>query len=204
MLACAKCGEQKKPEEMGKSSSKKNGLSTRCKLCLSAIAREWRKKNPESAKASVKKYRDKNREAYLERFKKYKAEKNKSPEYKRSVKERNRRYYYSDIEKSRAYYRELRAASKESVSISNRKQKLKRKNVKSFKVFNFEIAKIVKSPCAKCAQPGPSTIDHIIPVSRGGTHSIGNLQPLCKSCNSRKNNRVMMEWRLDKSAHLVR
>lgn len=29
-------------------------------------------------------------------------------------------------------------------------------------------------------------VDHVIPLARGGTHDVGNLQPLCHACHSRK------------------
>lgn len=40
--------------------------------------------------------------------------------------------------------------------------------------------------CANCHEDRPLTRDHIVPLSRGGTNDISNIQPLCGSCNSSK------------------
>ena len=40
--------------------------------------------------------------------------------------------------------------------------------------------------CKMCESKSNLTIDHIIPVVRGGGDEIENLQCLCKSCNSKK------------------
>lgn len=49
--------------------------------------------------------------------------------------------------------------------------------------------------CAYCKQRPWTDRDHIIPLSRGGRHSIGNLLPACEFCNTSKHNRLLVEWR---------
>ncbi|MGO4695466.1 HNH endonuclease [Paenibacillus sp. 2TAB26] len=57
-----------------------------------------------------------------------------------------------------------------------------------------------KSTCQLCGRKAPKVImevDHIIPVSRGGTNNMNNLQSLCKLCNVGKSNMVVsdMIWK---------
>lgn len=48
---------------------------------------------------------------------------------------------------------------------------------------------MLPAPCAYCGQPA-DTIDHVIPVSAGGTNHRENLVPCCRSCNQRKADRA--------------
>lgn len=45
--------------------------------------------------------------------------------------------------------------------------------------------------CLACGSTGPLSADHVIPLARGGTGYIANIQPLCRPCNSRKHTKTI-------------
>ena len=65
---------------------------------------------------------------------------------------------------------ELRPASREHLSASKRKRILLRG----------------KGRCMKCGSKKNLEIDHVVPLARGGSNRLENLQLLCRDCNRRK------------------
>lgn len=60
--------------------------------------------------------------------------------------------------------------------------------------LRHEVFKRDKYKCKECGATKEETsleIDHILPVSRGGTDELDNLQTLCKECNRAKEHRIL-------------
>ena len=51
-------------------------------------------------------------------------------------------------------------------------------------------ARSVQPFCSYCGRANDLTVDHIIPLSRGGLSVPSNVQVLCRICNSEKSNRT--------------
>jgi len=54
-----------------------------------------------------------------------------------------------------------------------------------------------KGVCYYCRQrvdPGKLTMDHVVPLTRGGKSTKGNLVAACKDCNNRKKYLLPIEW----------
>ncbi len=45
--------------------------------------------------------------------------------------------------------------------------------------------------CLDCGSKEKITCDHIIPISKGGQHTINNVQPLCLKCNMKKHIKII-------------
>ncbi len=48
--------------------------------------------------------------------------------------------------------------------------------------------------CGRSVAPAELTMDHIVPVARGGKSTRGNVVPCCKTCNNNKKQMLPMEW----------
>lgn len=56
---------------------------------------------------------------------------------------------------------------------------------------------IQNTTCYYCQTPirrHEVTMDHIVPISRGGRSTAGNLVPACKTCNEQKRSLTAVEW----------
>jgi len=74
-----------------------------------------------------------------------------------------------------------------------RKDHLKRRRSRFQQMRQERILALIKRDglvCAKCSTAENLTVDHIIPISKGGTDDLDNLRLLCRSCNSKKGDRT--------------
>lgn len=79
--------------------------------------------------------------------------------------------------------------------------KREREKARQLRQTDWWRAKLQKGVCHYCGrQVGAAnlTMDHVVPVARGGTSTRGNCVPCCKDCNSRKGAYTPAEQILDK------
>lgn len=96
----------------------------------------------------------------------------------------------------------FRYKNKPPMSERSRKaqRNLRERNAPGLSQFEIKVLrekwKTDKKVCQYCLQDF-DTIDHVIPLYRGGTNSIFNLVPCCRKCNSSKGSKLLSEWKPD-------
>lgn len=73
-------------------------------------------------------------------------------------------------------------------------QRAKARDLRKSQWWKRKIAKGCCHYCSKKIAPALLTMDHIVPVSRGGKSTKGNVVPSCKDCNNKKKQFLPMEW----------
>jgi len=48
--------------------------------------------------------------------------------------------------------------------------------------------------CSKSLRKDECTMDHVVPIGRGGKSTKGNVVISCKDCNNAKKDRLLMDW----------
>lgn len=76
--------------------------------------------------------------------------------------------------------------------LSKRRQAKKAGAVGNYSLEEWhKICERFNHKCVCCKKKKILTRDHIIPVSKGGSDYISNIQPLCLSCNSKKSSKTI-------------
>lgn len=137
-----------------------------------AIRKKWAESNKEKVKGYKKKYYLKHKELIKERTIIWRKE---NPN---KVKEIYRRVYAKNVNKYSFYHKE--------------RETRKRANGGSHTFEEWrELLKLHNYICWGCKRINLElTEDHKIPLIKGGTNYINNIQPLCRSCNSKKRDKL--------------
>ncbi|MBU0674873.1 MAG: HNH endonuclease [Proteobacteria bacterium] len=76
-----------------------------------------------------------------------------------------------------------------------RKEKAKARDLRKSRWWQNKIAAKCCYFCGKSTESKDLTMDHLVPLTRGGLSAKNNLEPCCKDCNTRKKNMLPEEWR---------
>lgn len=159
MIICCKCKKEKTGNHAGY-----------CKLCYNEYQRNHYLKNIEKNRARSLKW---NKENYS---------KVKANIYR--LRKENPEHYLS-------YAKEWKNRNKEKVSLWDKNKRHKRRDAKGGSTIYIQewrdlLAKY-KNKCHWCEKKFKKlTMDHYVPLSKGGSHSIENIVPSCLSCNCSK------------------
>uniref|UniRef100_A0A6M3KP16 Putative homing endonuclease n=1 Tax=viral metagenome TaxID=1070528 RepID=A0A6M3KP16_9ZZZZ len=185
---CSKCKETKAISEFSKAKQRKSGYSPRCKECDRAYYEETRDRVLERGRER------RSKPGYKERYAEY--AKDYASKNKDVLREKGRDYREKNKE------RRWKLKNRDKVYASCWKRRSRKLNAPgSFTLEEWNaLKKHYVFTCLACGKKEPEiklSPDHVVPLSKGGSDFIENIQPLCAECNGRKMTRST-DFRPDK------
>jgi len=191
-----------------KDKTKRDGLFCRCKQCktqeyqdnkedIRAKQNQYNQEHREENKARDKRYYEKNKKRILARNKQY------QQDHKQEIAICNKKYAQTEVGKV-IFKKASRKYNKTEAGKASRKKRgqIRRAHLACVEYDNFDSKEVLKRDGYKCQlcrkktrpdfknvyHPLYPNLDHIIPITEGGSHTKLNTQCLCHSCNARKKN----------------
>lgn len=189
MKTCSRCGAEKPLEAFHRMVSTRDGRRPDCKACVNEYYRAYYEANKGKIAERDRAYREANREAIAEQNRAYyKANREKIAEQKRSYREANR-------EAINEYQRAYHAANPHVGWANGYHQRAIAYGFEPI-VEEFTKADVMARYGAACFYCGGALerLDHAVPVSRGGPHTLENARPSCAGCDSSKSVSTEAEW----------
>jgi|SaaInl8_150m_RNA_FD_contig_41_471851_length_1848_multi_8_in_0_out_0_3 5-methylcytosine-specific restriction endonuclease McrA len=212
---CSKCIVEKSPAEFHRDSTRKDGLYPNCKQCRTIYSKQYSALNKEQKKKKAAKYYIKNKvkiaiveKRYREAHKKERAERGKKYDKLHKVEIAIRKKKYEQIHKNEIAIRRREYDQTDKGKESRRKRAHKRRVLKYGGVYELFDPKNVferdQYTCQLCKQKTKPdlknhhdslypNLDHIIPLSKGGSHTMTNTQCLCHQCNMEKGSNNLLK-----------
>ncbi len=75
-----------------------------------------------------------------------------------------------------------------------KREKAKARRLRKTRWWRKKIERGICYYCGRKVPPSELTMDHKIPLSRGGTSDRSNIVPACKECNNKKKYLLPWEW----------
>jgi 5-methylcytosine-specific restriction endonuclease McrA len=220
---CGKCKTAKPLTEFGKHKLHKDGRQSVCKECKKKVDKDYNKNNKEKIKVYLQNNKDKigkRRSSYNKAHKEEISAYNRkryvlvNAEKKRIFYQNNKKHCRNleiawkkkNPEKAREINSRWRRSNREKVR-EIEKQAAHRRRARLREVENTftkeewqKILEYYNSKCFYCDRSDVAmTVDHFLPISKGGANAEYNIVPACHMCNSTKNDHNPLEflWKIE-------
>ncbi len=83
------------------------------------------------------------------------------------------------------------------IEVSEQEIKREKEKARELRKTQWWKNRLAKGLCHYCGGSFPAaelTMDHLVPIVRGGKSSRGNVVPACKECNNKKKHMLPVEW----------